>query len=140
MRTWNPVSNNFRARSVKAGWAAVVGTVALIASSVASANFTCEGKITYLSLNPDGAVNYAVNGFGVWGLCNLSTTTTSNGATTPPEACRGLYASMLAAQKSDTNVRVWFASSATTTNGTECTALGSWVAPNPAPYHIAFVY
>ena len=115
------------------------GVLASLISASAMANFTCEGKISYLALNPDGSVNVSV-GFGTWGICNLSTTSVGNGNVTyTPEACRGWFASMLASQKAGHSLRFYFVSSANTNNGPECTAIGHWVWPNPAAYHMAIL-
>lgn len=122
--------------SGRARWIALLGAAALFTSSTASAVFTCEGKVTYLAVNPNGAVNLAVNGYGVWGICNVSNPITlTDGGTFTAEACRALFSSALAAQKSGTGIRLYFNTSATSSNGPECTALGSWVAPNPSAYH-----
>jgi hypothetical protein len=115
---------------------ACVAMMAMVVSGNAAANFTCDGLVTYLGLTPDGGLTVAVNGYGVWSLCNLTTSFTTNGRTYTPEACRAWYAAILAAKKSDTAVILYFESSASTTNGPECTALGHWVVPNPSPYFI----
>jgi hypothetical protein len=118
-----------RARSLLC--AMVLGASALVP---AHANFTCEGQITYLGLTPDGSINISV-GFGTWGICSMTTTSNANGGVVyTPEGCRGWYATFLAAQKAGTAVRFYFNSSANTSNGAECSAIGHWVNPNPAAY------
>ncbi|MEO8016539.1 MAG: hypothetical protein ABI769_01890 [Pseudomonadota bacterium] len=117
---------------------AICAALFMFAASMpaAYANIYCEGKIAYLSLNPDGSVNVSV-GFGIWGICNVATTSVGNGAITfPPESCRAMFASMLASQKAGTSIGFYFTATASTSNGAECAAIGNWVWPNPAPYHM----
>lgn len=117
-------------------WVAVVAAV-LLGSGVASANISCGGKITYLGLGTSGMVTVNV-GFGTWYLCEMTSAFAGNGGITfSPEGCRAIYAGLLAAQKADHPVSFSFASPANTTNGPEC-SLGSWVVPNPSPYHVSF--
>jgi hypothetical protein len=100
----------------------------------AHANFTCEGQIAYLGITPNGNLYVSV-GFGIWNMCNLTTTTQANGGVVyTPEGCRSWYAAILAAQKTAQPVRFYFESSAVGNNGPECVAIGSWVQPNPASY------
>lgn len=121
-----------RCRVVRLTCAAVL---AVMASTNANANFTCEGPISYLGMNPEGVITVSV-GFGVWYLCNQTSAYTVNGLTYPPEGCRAWYATLLAAKTSGQVVRFFFSSAAGTSNGPECTALGSWVWPSPGPYHM----
>lgn len=101
------------------------------------ANFTCQGQVTYLGLTPDGTVHLGVNGYGVWVICNTSSPFAGNGGMNfTAESCRSWYAAMLATQKASHSLRLYFSSPAATSNGPECTALGSWVVPNPSPYHM----
>lgn len=123
------------ARSKSRAWLAAVGAAVLCSSGIASANFTCEGKVSYLGLGPDGTVTMSV-GFGVWYICNLTAPWSTGGVNFSPEGCRAWYAAILANQKSEQSIVFFFSSSSTTSNGAECTALGSWTAPNPAPYHM----
>jgi hypothetical protein len=78
-------------------------------------------------------------GFGAWYICNQTTAIGTGGVTFSPEGCRAWYASILAAQKAGHFIRFYFSSSATTNNGAECGALGSWTWPNPAPYHMTIM-
>lgn len=110
--------------------------IAVAACGPAAANFTCGGKVTYLGMSPDGLVSVAVGGFGVWYICNQSAPFTNAGITFTPEGCRAWYATFLAAQKSDHSITLFFGSSATSDNGAECTALGTWNYPAIAPYHL----
>jgi hypothetical protein len=126
-------------RTSIAGLKAAAAFAALMMSGTASAIVTCEGKITYLALNPDGSVNVAVNGYGTWGMCNLSTPYSLGSVTFTPESCRAWYATFLAAQKAGSTIRLYFNTSANSANGAECTAIGHWVYPNPAPYHMVSV-
>lgn len=122
----------------KRRWASVVLVVVSALSNNSWANFTCEGQVTYLGLNPDGLVMMGVNGYGVWYICNITLPFAGNGGINfTAEACRGWYATVLAAQKSGQGIRVFFESPAYTSNGPECTALGTWVTPNPSPYHLS---
>jgi hypothetical protein len=114
-----------------------VAALALFAMSPAFGAFTCEGKVTYLGMNSEGLVTVSVGGFGVWYICNQTNPQTSNGGIVyTPEGCRAWFATILAAQKSGGTIRFFFNTSANTSNGPECTALGSWAYPNPAPYHM----
>ena len=111
----------------------------MLLSGTASANFTCDGKITYLGLSPEGAISVSV-GFGVWYLCSQSAPMSTGGVSFTPEGCRSWYASLLAAQKADQKVKFFFSSAASTSNGPECSALVNWGWPNPAPYHLNLQY
>lgn len=114
-----------------------IAALAMFAGSPAFGAFTCEGKATYLGMNSEGLVTVSVGGFGVWYICNQTTSFAGNGGITyTPEGCRAWYATILAAQKSGSSIRFFFNTPASTNNGPECTALGSWVYPNPAPYHM----
>jgi hypothetical protein len=111
------------------------GFLSMLISANAAANFTCEGKIHYLGLGPDGNVTVDV-GFGAWYICNLTSSFLGNGGITfTPEGCRGWYASILASQKAEDSIVFFFQSSASTGNGAEC-SMGSWLTPNPSPYHM----
>ena len=116
-----------------------VGLTSLLVSTGAAAHIYCTGQVSYLALNPDGTVNVGI-GFGTWGLCNVSTPMTTGGFTFTPESCRAWFASMLAAQKSGDTVRFFFVNAASTENGPECSAIGHWVWPNPAPYHMQIMH
>jgi hypothetical protein len=114
----------------------VAVTLLCAVSSPALANFTCDGKVTYLGLSPTGIVTVSV-GFGTWYICDQTATYVGDGGVTfSPEGCRAWYASILAAQKAGHGLRFFFSSAASAGNGPECTALGSWVLPNPSPYHM----
>jgi len=110
--------------------------VAVATCGPAAANFTCEGKITYLGMNPEGFVSVAVGGFGVWYMCSQSAPFVNAGYTFTPEGCRAWYATFLTSQKADQSIVFFFQSSATSGNGAECTALGNWAYPTIAPYHM----
>jgi len=129
-----PVIHN-KPRTSRAWTSAIAAFLALTMGATASANFTCEGKIAYLGLGPDGTVTVDI-GFGAWYICNLTSSFPGNGGINfSPEGCRGWYASILANQKTDAAIVFFFQSSAATGNGPEC-SLGSWVTPNPSPYHM----
>ena len=119
---------------VRNKWRSAIALGLLLASSSAFANFTCEGKVTYLGLSPDGLLTMSVGGFGVWYICSPTTANPASGFT--PEGCRAWYAGVLAAQKADHSIVFFFSSPASTGNGPECTALGSWTWPSPLPYHM----
>jgi hypothetical protein len=126
--------------SLRNVWLAAGAGLAVLASQGAMANVTCEGKVTYLGLSPEGFISVSVNGYGVWYICNQTTTFAGNGGVNfTPEGCRASYASILAAQKADQSIRLFFNTSATTGNGPECTALGNWAYPTPAPYHMTIM-
>jgi len=116
---------------------ACVTLLAMVVSTNALANFTCEGLVTYFGVTPDGGVNVGINGYGMWSICNVTTTFVGNGGRTySPESCRAWYAAILAAKKTEAPILFYFESSANTANGPECTALGHWVVPNPSPYFL----
>jgi len=116
---------------------ACAAMLTMFVSGNALANFTCHGVVNSLGLTAHGNVNVGVHTYGIWALCNLHSTFTGNGGqVTAPETCRAWYAALLAAKKSETSIILYFESSASTSNGPECTALGSWVVPNPSPYYM----
>ncbi len=115
------------------------GLLALLFASLSGnawANFTCAGQLSYLGLGPQGEVYLAVQGFGVWAVCNMTGPTTVGSITITPDGCKGWYASLLAAQKAGHAITLYFSSAQSGGNGPQCTALGSWVTPNPLPYHL----
>jgi hypothetical protein len=115
----------------------LISALAVFAVSPVFGANICEGKVTYLGMNSVGFVTVSVGGFGVWYICNPGTSFAGNGGVTyTPEGCRAWFATILAAQKSGTAIRFYFESSASTHNGPECVALGSWTYPSPAPYHL----
>lgn len=129
-----------RRRATAGRSAMLVALLSTLAVSPAFGAFTCTGKISYLGLSPDGFVTVAVQGFGVWYICDQTRSHSGNGGIVfSPEGCRAWFASFLAAQKSDTPIQLFFNSPATGNNGPECTALGAWAHPNPAPYHMNLV-
>jgi len=101
--------------------------LAAVLSTAAHANIYCAGKIAHLGLGQSGTVQVSV-GYGVWYICDLSVV--RNGFST--ESCKGIYAGLLAARASDRSVSFYF----TLPDGTACSSIGSWVDPNPAPYHV----
>jgi hypothetical protein len=111
---------------------------ALIAASLltgtAYANFSCSGKIQFLGVNPDGTI-YIDVGFGVWNLCNTSTAFQGNNVTFTADGCKAWYAGILASQKANQSIRLYFTAATSGDNVPQCAALGSWVVPNPSPYH-----
>jgi hypothetical protein len=133
-RQRTPATSRARA-SIRKAWICLGALTSLLVAGQASANFTCEGEIQYLGLSPEGAVSVHV-GFGVWYICNQTVSITTGGVTYTPEGCRAWYATILAAQKAGTKIRFFFSSPANTSNGAECSAIGSWLWPSPAPYHM----
>jgi hypothetical protein len=115
-------------------WLWLAAASALLVTTNAFANFTCSGKVAYLGLSPDGVMTLSVSGFGVWYICSMSGPYGNAGHNA--EGCKAWYASALAAQKSGQGIVLYFQSPSGTSNGTDCTALGSWVIPNPGPYHL----
>jgi hypothetical protein len=115
----------------------LIAGLALFSMAPAYGAFTCEGKVTYLGMNSEGLVTVSVGGFGIWYICSQTSSFAGNGGITySPEGCRAWFATFLAAQKSGSTIRFFFNTPANTSNGPECTALGSWAYPSPAPYHM----
>lgn len=108
-----------------------------LATQSARANFDCGGPVSSLALTPSGEVQVSLGSFGAWYLCQLSSTVSYGGVTFTSDGCKGLYAMVLAAQATGQAVTMDFTSSDSGgSNGTDCTALGSWLQTNPAPYYI----
>jgi hypothetical protein len=89
-----------------------------------------------VGLSYPGGVVSSVGGFGFSAVCSLTDSIESGGIAVAPETCRAWNATFLANQKANEGVTPYFTSPANTANGPECTALGSWVTPNPLPYFI----
>jgi len=106
--------------------------------SLAQANFTCAGGISYLGVNSLGTVYVAVGPFGIWPICGLTGSMSNGGSTVGMDSCKAWYAALLAQKAAGQGVTLYFTSTANTANGPECTALTSWVVPNPLPYHIDY--
>lgn len=103
----------------------------------ARAQVECSGPVSSLALSPSGTVQVSLGGFGVWYLCEMSSTDSYGGVTFTTDGCKGLYAMLLASQATGGSVNMNFTSSDSGgANGPDCTSLGSWVQPNPAPYYI----
>jgi len=116
-------------------WNSRIASVWLLLTLVcanAHANVTCTGLISYLGIDNAGYL-YVNNGFGIWQVCSLSQAYTANGLNVAQDACKGWYASMLAAQKSGAQVALYFynSNSANPINGAECNAFGNWSMPSP---------
>jgi hypothetical protein len=110
-------------------WARIaIGALVLGATPLASA-MECAGRVAYLALGQGGTVQVSI-GFGVWYLCDLGSA--RNGFTL--EACRGAYASLLAAHAQGRRVSIFF----NVPEPTACSAFGSWIDTNPSPYHLRF--
>lgn len=116
---------------------AVLTFLASLLATVAHAQFVCSGPVSSLALGPSGTVQVSLGSFGVWYLCELSTSDSYGGVTFTSDGCKGIYAMLLTAQATGQSVTMNFTSSDSGgSNGTDCAALGSWVQPNPAPYYI----
>lgn len=109
---------------------------ALALSPPAMANFTCGGSLTYLTVSSAGSVYLRIGNYGTWAVCVLGSSMSSGATTATAEACKGWYAGLLAARRSDAPITVYFDSPLGGHNGQGCTDLGSWVVA--VPYHMAF--
>jgi len=96
----------------------------VLASSPAFANYSCQGKIHQLSVDPGGNVVVGAVGSGLsWVyLCNVSTTANS----ITPESCRGVLTTLLTASASGSDVVFWFNDSLTCTTHPSWAQLTGW--------------
>lgn len=88
------------------------------------ANTQCSGSIAFLGSDNAGNV-YVDLSYGVWEVCNLSQSFTSNGVTVTTDSCKAWYAGLLAAQMAGTSASAYF------TSATACASYGNWVEPSP---------
>lgn len=109
---------------------------ALVLSQPAMANFTCGGSLTYLTVSSAGSVYIRIGSYGTWAVCALGSPMSSGATTATTEACKGWYAGLLAARRTDAPITVYFDSPLGGHNGQGCSDLGSWVVA--VPYHMAF--
>lgn len=108
----------------------MIGLAGLLGASASRATAACVGTLSYLAINNAGSL-YVDVGYGIWGVCGIRTALTSGGVTIEPETCRAWYAAFLAAQKSTGSIRLYFHDPISS-----CAAIGTWVVPNPLPYHM----
>ncbi|MES1192618.1 MAG: hypothetical protein ABUS47_16275 [Steroidobacter sp.] len=94
----------------------------LLVASPSYANFSCTGKSNIVGVSTNGTV-YVSIGFGIWEICNINSATGS----LTPDVCKSLYAAMLAANKSNTSLRMYFNNATDSNNGPSCSAIGNWV-------------
>jgi hypothetical protein len=83
----------------------------------------------HVSLGADGTL-WVNAGYGVWAVCGVAQSWTSGAQTVAPETCRAWYAAMLRQQILGLPIVFYF------NDLTSCAAIGSWVVPAPAPYHM----
>lgn len=113
----------------------LAAVLACIVALPAHANIACKGNVSYLGLNSDGSMHISV-GFGIWRICNFNSAFANGGVTIEAATCRAWYAGILASKASGTQVSIYLSSSASGTNGPECSAIGTWTAPSPLPYFL----
>ena len=63
-------------------------------SGFSYANTTCQGKLNFVSMNPDQGLVQFNYGYGTQYYCKLGEVYNN----VPPEACQGVYSMLLAAQ------------------------------------------
>jgi hypothetical protein len=114
MLTW-------RARSLCAA------ALLVVLAAQAHANYSCAGPVTYLAVSSGGSVYVRVAGHGVWAICNVS----EQVGVIKPETCRAWYATLLANQKVQKSIALYFTSSG---SESECSQIGDWVMA--LPYHM----
>jgi len=105
---------------------------------VAEANFTCGGAITYLGVNSSSSLYVSMGPFGVWLICNLSSTSSNGGTSVTVDSCKAWYAALLTQKALGQSATLYFTSTANSNNGAECTAIGTWTSPSPLPYHMDY--
>ena len=113
-----------------------MGATSLLFAQSAFANFSCSGTVQYLAVNSGSSLYVVIGTFGVWAICGLNGSTSNGGTTVNVDACKAWYSALLANQKTGSVITFYFASASNGANGPECTALGTWVLPNPVPYHM----
>lgn len=106
------------------GRTVIATSILLLACSPAFANYTCQGKINQLSVDPSGNVVIGSTGAGLsWAyLCNVS----AAGNNVTPESCRGVLSTLLTAYASASNVVFWFNDSLTCTTHPPWSYLTGW--------------
>ncbi|MCW8091647.1 hypothetical protein [Alteromonas sp. ASW11-130] len=84
----------------------LIGLILAVASYSANANYQCDGGVDGVTIEPKTGVVFAQNVGGfIWPrLCSV--THEYNGI--PPESCKLVYSTLLAAQTTNKEVRLWF--------------------------------
>ena len=84
----------------------LIGLAFTIASNSSYATYQCDGKVDGLTIEPKTGIVFAqhVGGFEWPKLCSV--TTVFNGI--PVESCKIVYSTLLAAQTTNKDVRLWF--------------------------------
>ena len=82
----------------------------------AQANLFCSGKLTKVSMSPDGLLHINI-GYGTHYLCRF----TQNFGSFTPETCRAVYSMLLSAYHAKTTVMLAF-----NANYTVCEDLPDW--------------
>lgn len=102
----------------------LVGLVLSLICGTAFASYTCTGPVQGVEIAPDGQVNaQTLAGTINWTyLCSVETTENN----VAPDACKAIYATLLAAQLSGQPVTLWFNDSLTCTTHPTWTWLTGW--------------
>ena len=103
-----------------------VGMFAFVES--ASAAFVCSGEVEAIGIDPPSGMLSVNTGHGMHFLCNLNQE--ANGVSA--NVCQAWYSMFLSAQASGRPVIQSYQDAA----GKNCGNLGSWVVPDPFPYHV----
>lgn len=97
---------------------ALVSLVLMSATPAALAGYTCGGPVRGVAIDTSGDILAESIGPVIWPrLCNIRTAV--NGI--PPESCKIIYSTLLAAQASGRSVTFWINDPATT-----CATLAQW--------------
>lgn len=93
-------------------------------------NFSCTGKVATLAFHPLNGILQVDTGYGVHYLCMIQAE--YNGV--HPEICKAWYSMLLTAKVAGKDIQQAYSQSPT--GAQNCAELGSWVIPNPFPYHV----
>lgn len=119
MKTLKPRSSKY---------AHVMTIAALVIPSLAHANVSCTGPVTYLGTDANGLV-YVAAGTGINAICS---TVTQGSFQTAPQACKLFYASLLADELAGRSPTVFYNDPAIA----QCSQITAW-SVQPSAYYVA---
>jgi hypothetical protein len=108
----------------------IIVFVLLAISSYVSADYNCEGKITYLGVDNALRVN---NGYGVHTLCSLD-------VDSQKDKCKAWLSMALSAQAQNRTIAIYYRDSTGKQSSTEvCNSVGNWVSPSDPVYFFRII-
>lgn len=98
------------------------GLALMLVPAIASADYSCEGTVGNLALNPSGVLTVTVGSIENVYLCQIGTTRNA----VPSDVCKAIFAHLLSAKNTGALVRFQFSDSLTCTTHPAWSDLTGW--------------